>query len=114
MDLDPMLALVIGLGAVGLVVVLAGAAMVLKAVKAFSTGSLTPERTLETLKHLNGTDGVAHPVPKKEKKDQKHEVPKRSAEDLKAEVLATEDHIGETLEEIAYRTSPARVKERAA
>ncbi len=109
-DLDPALANVIGLGGVGLIVVLAGAAMILKGIKAFSNSSLAPERTIETIKHLNGTDAIEHAKPAKAKKD---ETPERSPDELKADVLATEDHIGATLGEIAYRTSPARLKHRA-
>ena len=109
-ELDPMLANVIGLGGVGLLVVLVGAAMVLKALKSFSSSLLAPERTILTIKHLSGTEEFEQPINKKKKKEEK---PKRSPEELKEEVIATEDHIGDTLDEIAYRTSPARVKDRA-
>jgi hypothetical protein len=108
-NLDPALANCIGLGLVGLVVVLVGAAMVLKGLKAFSTGSLAPKRTIATIKHLTGADALEQPEPVKIKR----EVPKRSPEELKKNVLATGDHIGATLGEIAYRASPARLKDRA-
>lgn len=107
--LDPALANVIGLGGVGLAVVLVGAAMVLKGIKAFSTSSIAPRRTIETIKHLNGADATEQPKPVKIKR----ETPKRSPDELKNEVLATEDHIGATLGEIAYRANPARLKDRA-
>lgn len=108
-NLNPALANFIGLGAVGLVVILVGAVMVLKGVKAFSTGSIAPQRTIATIKHLNGKDADGRPKPKA---DTRH-VPKRSPDELKAIVLATEEHIGATIDEIAYRASPARLKVRA-
>lgn len=105
--LDPALANVIGLGGVGLLVVLVGAAMVLKGIKAFSTNSIAPQRTIETIKHLKGADATEQLKPVKIKREV------RSPDELKREVLATEDHIGATLGEIAYRASPARLKNRA-
>lgn len=109
--LDPALANVIGLGGVGLVVVLVGAIMVLKGLKAFSKTSLAPERTLDTIKQLKGT--VLTQQPRFERYVRKIEQPKRSPDELKAEVLATEKQIGTTLDEIAYRANPARIRRRA-
>ncbi len=107
--LDPALANFIGLGGVGLLIVLIGAALILKGLKAFSTTSLAPRRTIETIKHLNGTDTLEpQPVQIKRKT-----TPKHSPDELKANVLATEEHINATLGEIAYRASPARLKDRA-
>jgi hypothetical protein len=110
-NLDPALATVIGLGGIGLIVVLVGVVMVLKGLKAFSSGSLAPQRTIDTIKHLNGKDSIEHATHVMESK--KEEVPKRSPDKLKEEVLATEEHIGATLDEIAYRASPVRLKRRA-
>jgi hypothetical protein len=107
--LDPAVANFIGLGGVGLVVVLIGAVLVLKGLKAFSKDSLAPRRTIETIKHLTGADAIEQPKTVKSKR----EAPKYSPDQLKAEVLATEEHIGATLGEIAYRTSPIRLKDRA-
>lgn len=109
--LDPALANVIGLGGVGLAVVLVGAFMVLKGLKAFSKGSLAPERTIDTIKQLKGT--VATQQPRFVTYTRKAEEAKRSPDELKAEVIATEKHIGATLDEIRYRTSPVRIKRRA-
>jgi hypothetical protein len=114
LNMDPMLASFVGLAAVGLIVIVIGAIMVLKAVKTFSNGSLAPKRTIDTLKHLrrgNGSEqlrqlGVIQ-------KEQEQRSPKRSPDELKAHVMATEDHIGDTLQEIIDRASPAQLKERA-
>ncbi len=104
--LDPLLAEFIGLAGVGFVVILIGGIMALAAVKAFSSESLAPEKTLHTIRHLKGTD--TGPKMPKEKI-----VPNRSAEQMHTQVIATEERIGRTLEEIAYRTSPVRIKARA-
>lgn len=106
LDLDPALAMFIGLAAVGLLTVIIGGLMVLKAIKGFSKESLAPEKTMDTFKHLKGTETVERPEPARP-------APKRSSEEVRTAVLATEDQIGQTLEEIARRASPARLKKRA-
>lgn len=108
--LDPALANFIGLGAVGLLIVLIGAVLVLKGLKAFSTSSLAPRRTIETIKYLKGSNAVERPQPIQIKKIS---TPKRSPDELKADVLAREEHINATIGEIAHRASPARLKDRA-
>ena len=111
MGLDPLPAQCAGLGAIGLLVVLAGVAMLLKGMKTLSASSLVPERTLDTIKHLKGEeDGAQTQSRKKDAKDGK---PEPSPEELEKEVLATEDRIGETIEEIIYRASPARARDLA-
>lgn len=111
MGLDPLPAQCAGLGAIGLLVILVGVAMLLKGMKTLSASSLVPERTLDTIKHLKSEeDGAQTQVRKKDTKD---EQPEPSPEELEKEVLATEDRIGETIEEIIYRTSPARAKDLA-
>lgn len=108
--LDPALANFIGLGVVGLLIVSIGATLVLKGLKAFSSSSLTPRRTIETIKHLKGNNAVELPQPVQIKKKT---FPKPSPDELKANVLAREEHINATIGEIAYRASPARLKDRA-
>jgi len=114
--LEPTLARFIGLGAVGLLVVIVGAIMVLVASKGFSRESLTPEKTLETIRHFKGTERTrfADRLAKAKATAKTHAAKsKRSAEEMQREVIAMEDRIGWTLEEIAYRASPARVTRRA-
>ena len=108
LGLDSMLATFIGLGAMGLLVIIVGAVMILNGMKAMSAGTLAPERTLDTIKHLKGTEQTETDRPKGE------EAPKRSPEELHKEALATEERIGEELAEIAYRTSPTRIKQQTA
>ena len=109
LGLNSLLAAVVGLSAIGLIVILVGFVMIFKGVKAFSSESLIPERTIATIQHLKGT-AVDKP---QEQVKQKDKTPKRSPLELEQDVLATEDRIGQTLKEIAYRTSPARTKDQA-
>lgn len=108
LGLDALAANVFGLGAVGLLVILIGVMIVFKGIKAFSSASLAPERTIATLKHLTGA-----PENKKPSAARKGDLSLRSPEQLQREVVAIEDHISRTLEEIAYRANPARTKHRA-
>lgn len=109
LDLDPLLANFIGLAAIGFIVIAAGVVMILKAVKGFSSGSLAPRKTIATFKHLKGTEGVEEPQRRVKTREKK---PQRSSEELQRAVFATEERIGETLKEVAYRASPARIKDR--
>jgi Na+/melibiose symporter-like transporter len=114
--LEPTLARSIGLGAIGLLVAFVGAIMVLVASKGFSKESLTPKKTLETIRHLKGTERTAFSDRlAKAKATAKAQTSKsnRSSEEMRREVIAMEDRIGWTLEEIAYRASPARMTRRA-
>jgi len=102
LELDPYVAGAIGVGAVGLLVAIVGAIMVLKGVKAFSNNSLKPERTVQTLQDLKGRnrgDATAD-----------SESRKLSSEELQASVEVTENMMSDTLGELGYRLSPAHVK----
>jgi hypothetical protein len=104
--LDPLLAGVTGLGAIGLVVVAIGLVMVLKAVKTFSKESLTPQRTLTTLQEIKGSSIPAaeeHWIEKEKPED------KPSSAELQGRVEHTETRLSGTLEEIGERLSPAHI-----
>jgi hypothetical protein len=111
MGLDAPLAQGAGLGAIGLLVILVGVAMLLKGMKTLASSSLVPERTIDTIKHLKSEEYDLQTQSRK--KDEKDARPEQSPEELEKEVLATEDRIGETIEEIIYRTSPVRAKDLA-
>jgi hypothetical protein len=104
---DRLLATFIGLGVIGLLIVLTGALLLLKGRKALATSSLAPVRTIATLKPAHEVGGK--PKPSKEAK----EVPKRPVEEIQRETVRTKERVGDQLEEIVYRTSPAHIKHRA-
>jgi hypothetical protein len=106
LGLDPLLSNFVGLAGVGLLVMIIGGIMLLSASKGFSRESAAPEKTIETLKQLQGSHTV-------EKPESKEKVPLRSSDEIQKDVLATEDRISEAIGEIADRTSPTRLKRNA-
>jgi hypothetical protein len=104
LGLEPMLANFVGFGAIGLLVMLVGASMVFKAIKAFSSESLTPTRIVETIEHLKGKKPITRTSLKKETKTES------SLRELEGKVFATEDRIEMELKEIGYRVRPNRIK----
>jgi hypothetical protein len=94
--LDPLLSTLIGLGAIGFVVIAVGAILLLTGLKAVKKETLTPERTIETLQRVKGTEPERPTVPKP-KKDE------RSSKEIEASVVRTESHMAETLEELGDR-----------
>ena len=97
----------LGLGAVGLLVLVVGCVMLLKGVKSLSRESLTPERTVQTLKELRGDDDEDYYAESYNDEENGEEAP--STDELQARVEATENRMGETLDEIGYRLSPSHI-----
>jgi hypothetical protein len=98
LGLDPFLSAFIGLGVIGFIVIAVGAILLLTGLKAMKKESLTPERTIETLQRVKGTEShAAKPKAPKPKKDE------RSSAEIEAAVVRTESHIAETLEELGDR-----------
>jgi hypothetical protein len=96
--LDPLISTFIGLGAIGFVVIAVGAILLLTGLKAMKKESLTPERTIETLQRVKGSEPhAAKPWAPKPKKDE------RSSAQIEAAVVRTESHMAETLEELGDR-----------
>lgn len=102
--LSPAMAGFLGLGAVGLLVLVVGCILLLKGVKTLSRESLAPERTVQTLKELRGSEEEDYYA---EHDNDEEEEP--STEELQARVEATENRMGETLDEIGYRMSPSHI-----
>lgn len=102
LQLDASLAMSAGFGAIGLLAIIIGAVMLLAAVKAFSKESLAPERAMAKLREAPGV-----PVTIKYKtlasKEPKAEVPAIRSPELEKRVMATEDRLGRTFEEIERR-----------
>jgi hypothetical protein len=100
--LEPMLAGFIGLGAIGLLVVIIGAVLLVMSMKTLSHESLKPKRTLHTLKELKS--GPA-PLPP----ELKSPTGKPSSEELQTRVEATENRLSLTLDELGARLSPQHI-----
>jgi hypothetical protein len=90
-----------GFGGVGLLVIIAGAVVLLKAVKSLSKATIAPEKTLYTIKRMK-------PVMPEVTQARKPEPPRRAAKDIETDVRATEQRLGRNLEALAGRVSPIR------
>lgn len=99
--LQPALAAFVGLAIIGLVVAGIGAIMLLKGAKTLSKESLAPQRTLQTLQELKS--GQAAPSPASTEKP--------SSAEMQARVEATENRMGDTLDELGYRLSPQHINQ---
>lgn len=106
--LDPFLSAIIGLGAIGFIIIAVGAIMLLSGLKALKKESLTPERTIETLQRVKGTEPLAmkHPATRA-KKDE------LSSAEIEAAVLQTENLMAETLEELGDRLTMTHLRRQA-
>jgi hypothetical protein len=106
--LDPLLSTFIGLGAIGFVVIAVGAILLLTGLKAMKKESLTPERTIETLQRVKGTEPhavkLAEPKPKKDE---------RSSAEIEAAVIQTESEMAETMEELGDRLTMRHFRQEA-
>jgi len=72
LGLDPFLSAFIGLGVIGFIVIAIGAILLLTGLKAMKKESLAPERTIETLQRVKGTEShAAKPKAPKPKKGSK-------------------------------------------
>jgi hypothetical protein len=89
LDLNPFLSAFIGLGA------------------ALKKESLTPERTIDTLQRVKGTEHVAKPTEPKPKKDE------RSSEEIEKSVVKTESRMAETMEELGDRLTMTHLRHQA-
>jgi hypothetical protein len=104
--LQPIVAVFVGVTAVGLLVGGVGSVMVLKAIKTLRKGEFTPQHTLHELKKLRGADFDAAPEPKP--------APERKAnsEELHARAEATEKQMADAIQELTYRFSPSEINQR--
>ena len=107
LDLNPFLSAFIGLGAIGFIVIAVGAIMLLGGLKALKKESLTPERTIDTLQRVKGTEHVAKPTEPKPKKDE------RSSEEIEKSVVKTESRMAETMEELGDRLTMTHLRHQA-
>jgi hypothetical protein len=96
--LAPVFAAFLGLAVIGLVVIAIGGVLLLKGMKTLSKESLAPERTIHTLQEWKGTRSATTASEKSEGKV--------SSGEMQARVEATENKMGETLDELGQRLSP--------
>jgi hypothetical protein len=101
-----LLAAFLGLAGIGLTTMIVGAALVVKGLSAMKTRALAPQRTLHTLQELKG------PVHENPKPPPRFAAPQPSSREMQSRVEDTQDHIGQTLEELRDRLSPQRIKVR--
>jgi Putative Actinobacterial Holin-X, holin superfamily III len=106
--LDPFLSAFIGLGAIGFIIIAVGAIMLLTGLKSLKKGSLTPERTIETLQRVKGTESRPLKLPATRPK----KVARSSAE-IEASVLQTENLMAETLDELGDRLTMTHLRRHA-
>ena len=102
LGLQPVLAAFVGFAIIGLLIMGIGYAFIAESLKSFSHSSMKPEKTIETLKDLKGSDPEHEDF---EDSDSDNE-PKRSSEEIQASVVAHENAMGETMDEISRRLTP--------
>jgi hypothetical protein len=108
LGLDPLMAEFIGLGIIGLLVVVVGALMLLGGLKALKKESLAPERTIETLQHIKGTE-----LPPKKQIVVKEQKDERSSKEIEVAVLETEKQMAATLEELGDKLTMTHFRQQA-
>lgn len=106
MGMAPHLAFAAGWGAMGLLVVAAGGIMIVKAIKTFSSSSLAPEKTIETIHELKGDHAQYLAEKQREKIETPNNGHKRSSEEIKTSVETTQKMMGDTMEELKNRLTP--------
>ncbi len=104
--LQPVLAGFIGLAAIGLLTIIAGCVLLLKGLKSLSKESVAPQRTVQTLQELRGS-APASPMTTHYEPTEKEEKP--SSEEMQKRVEATENRMGDKLEELGRRLSPQHI-----
>jgi len=107
LDIDPSLGMAAGFGAIGLLVAIVGTLLLLKAAKVFSKENLAPERAIASFQKLRG-----EPVPIHQKSPAADKEPQPRSEDIEKKVIATEDRLGRTFEEIERRLTFAQARRR--
>jgi hypothetical protein len=103
---EPLVAAFAGGGIMGLLVIAIGGLLLLKGIKAFSKETLMPERTMETIHHLRGTE----PTVKAESHGKEK---KPSSKEIEARVIVTENIMAGTLAELTDKVSLTNVRRRA-
>jgi len=98
---QPVMAGFLGLAIVGSLVIAIGSILLLKGLKTLSRERLAPQRTLHTLHGLKGSN-AANVTNAGEKSS-------ATSAEMQLRVEATENRMGETLDELGYRLSPQHI-----
>jgi hypothetical protein len=92
-----------GIGGMGILVALIGAAFLMKGINAFTAKELAPQQTIDTMRELAGK----HPMPKvevkKDKKDKSHNGHHESPEELRKHFEETRHEVERTAAELRQR-----------
>ena len=104
--LPPVFAGFLGLAIIGLLVSALGALFMLKNLKALSSGSLSPQRTLHTIQRLKNPQTQPAPSVKPAP------APRPSSQEIQKAVEQTEDRMGAEIEELGRRLSPQQINAR--
>lgn len=112
LGLQPALAYFIGLAIIGLVTGAIGYAFISGSIKCFSEDSLAPEKAIESLKDFKSHGAAEEQFDSEDDADESDSKPRRSVEEVHASVVATENEMGETMDEIRRRLSPRYANER--
>jgi hypothetical protein len=108
--LDPLLAAFLGFGSVGLVVLVAGALLLLAGLNKAKKRSLAPERAIMALRHLRG--GEEAELAAEVREDEPKE--KRSSEEIETSVRQAETEMAATLQELQERLTLRGMRRNAA
>lgn len=99
---DPGLSYAVGIGGMGILVAIIGAAFLMKGISAFTAKELAPQQTIDTMRELAGK----RPTPKvdvKDKKDKSHNGHHESAEELRKHFEQTRHEVQRTAAELRER-----------
>jgi hypothetical protein len=98
LKLESSAAMAAGFGAIGVITITVGAVVLLVSLKTFSRANLAPERAIANLYKVRG-----EPVPIQHKPATGEQEHKPRSHELEKNVMATEDRLGRTFEELERR-----------
>ena len=102
------LAVAIGMAIVAFLFIVAGAILLMKALKSMKKQSLAPEKTIDTLQHTREIVPGAHPPrPKVEKPEDE---PHQSSTEIKTQIDVTQHVMKDTVDELRHRLTPQYMK----
>jgi hypothetical protein len=113
MGLSRPLAFGAGIAIMGFFIVLVGVAMILKAKITLSKSSLTPEKTINSLREISGADRLDFDQERERKTELKklEEEAERSSDELEAEIATTHSRMKHTAEMLNRKLNPRYLKQ---
>ena len=101
--MNPLLAIALGLLAMGLLVAGVGTAFVFKGLGGFKEKSFAPEKTIDAIKH----NREVNPAKEREKEVMTKVEPKQSPDEIKSHIDTTQEVMKVHARELKYRLTPA-------